>query len=78
MAAHPIREELLKQLEKLSREKQEKVFEFARSLAAIPEPLERRSGKDLLAFAGAFDRQDLAAIAKAIQEGCERINPSAW
>lgn len=78
MAAHPIREELLKQLEKLSRENQEKVLDFARSLAAIPEPLRRRSGKDLLAFAGAIDRQDLAEIAKAIQEDCERIDPSAW
>ena len=48
MATHSIREELLKQSEKLSREKQEKMLDLARSLAAIPEPPKGRSGKDLL------------------------------
>jgi len=78
MTFRSIREELLKHLEKLSPEEQEKLLGFARSLSPTPDGPKGRSGKDLLAFGGSIGRHEMAAIAKAIEEDCERTDPSAW
>ena len=78
MAIRSVREELLKYLKKLSPEQQERLLDFARSLSATPAPPKGRSGKDLLTFAGAIKNHELAEIAKAIEEDCERTDASAW
>jgi hypothetical protein len=36
------------------------------------------SGKDLLKFSGTISQADLQLMAKAIEEGCERIDQSEW
>ena len=35
-------------------------------------------GSELLKFAGLFPPEDLDEIERAIEEGCESINPDAW
>ena len=36
------------------------------------------AGRVLLPFAGSVDRDDVAAMAHAIDEECERVDPDAW
>jgi hypothetical protein len=67
-----VQKQLREQLEHLPAEQQHQVLEFARSLvkakgSGVP-------GKDLLKFAGTIGAEDLIAIEKAIQEGCEKVN----
>ena len=78
MTIRSIREELLKYLEKLSPEEQDKLLGFARSLLPTRDGPKGRSGKDLLAFGGSIGRHEMAAIAKTIEEDCERTDTSAW
>jgi hypothetical protein len=35
-------------------------------------------GKELLRFAGAISAEDLDAMEKSIEEGCERVVPGEW
>ena len=35
-------------------------------------------GKKLLKFSGAIAADDLAAMKKAIESDCERVNPNEW
>jgi hypothetical protein len=68
-----VEQELRKQLDQLSTEKQRRVVEFARRLASEEETV--REGGDLLRFAGSIPPDDLAAMAKVIEDGCEQTNP---
>ena len=70
-----LQEELLKEMARLSQEKQQRVIAFAKSLVAGPT---RKAMKDLARFAGAIDPDDLKQMAAVIEEGCERINESEW
>ena len=70
-----LKEELLKEMARLSQEEQQRVVAFAKSLAAGPT---RRARKDVARFAGAIDPDDLKQMAAVIEEGCERINESEW
>ncbi len=65
------------QLEKLLPEEQQKVVEFARTLAAR-RAAERDTAAMLKRFAGSIPRTDLDLIARAIEEGCEQVNPDEW
>ena len=61
-----LKREILDQLDKLGVEQQQQVLSFARALTATrPEGV---SGKELLRFAGAIERDDLEQIAQAIEE----------
>ena len=71
-----VQNQLREQLEHLPAEKQHQVLEFARSLVKAKES--GVPGKDLLKFAGAIDAEDLIAIKKAINEGCEKVNLDEW
>jgi len=71
-----VEKELRKQLDQLSVDKQRRVVEFARRLASEEEMVAEGGG--LLRFAGTIPPDDLAAIAKAIEEGCEQTNPNEW
>jgi hypothetical protein len=67
-----IKQEIIKQLDKLPLELQRRVLDFAHALVmSTPRGM---SGKDLLRFAGIIDEEDLKAMEKAIEEGCERID----
>ena len=35
-------------------------------------------GADLLKFAGSFEEAELIKMSKAIEEGCEKVDPSEW
>lgn len=69
-----VERELRKQLDQLSVEQQQRVVEFARRLAAD----ETTGGGGLLRFAGSIPPDDLAAMAKVIEEDCEQANPNEW
>jgi len=73
-----LREELLRNLEKLSLEKQQELLAYARRLAESTSSFKGTSGKDLIIFSGAIEPGDLAKIAQAIEEDCERVDHSAW
>ena len=71
-----VEQELRKQLDQLSVDKQKRVVEFARRLASEDEMVAKGGG--LLRFAGTIPPDDLAAMAKAVEEGCEQANPDEW
>lgn len=69
-----LRDEIIEQVDRLAGTQQRQVLDFARKLhstVAVP-------GRDLLRFAGSFSPADLSEIQKAIQEGCEKVEPDAW
>ena len=74
MAPRSVRDKLLKHLEKLSPEQQERLLAFARSLSGTTDPPRGRSGKGLVTFAGAIQEDEMEAIVKVIQEDCERTD----
>ena len=71
-----VEHELREQLDQLSVDKQKRVVEFARCLASEKEMVAKASG--LLRFAGTIPPDDLAAMAKAIEEDCEQANSDEW
>jgi hypothetical protein len=71
-----LKEELMRQLARLPEEKQRRVLAFARGIE--PAVGGGFPGKDLLKFSGAMDQADVRAIAKAIEEDCERVDRSGW
>ncbi len=68
--------ELLKQLEQLGPEEQRQVLDFARTLATCKQC--GTPGESLIRFGGSIDAADLAIMAEAIEQGCERVNPDEW
>lgn len=68
-----IKEQLLEQVDRLDDSGQKRVLDFARRLAVPP----GTPGRDLLHFAGSIDPTDLEAISRAIEEGCEKVDPKA-
>ena len=71
-----VEQELRKQLDQLSVDKQKRVVEFARLLASEKETGAESGG--LLRFAGSISPDDLAAMAKVIEEDCEQTHPDEW
>ena len=71
-----IEKELRDQLEQLPTAQQRQVLDFARALAAKKHEAAR--GGALSLFAGTIAKDDLALIAAAIDEGCEKVNPDEW
>ena len=67
--------ELLRRLDQLSADKRKRVVDFARRLASEEGPGESRG---LLRFAGSIPPDDLAVMAKVIEEGCEQPHPDEW
>jgi len=78
VATRSDRDELLRNFEKLSPEKQRQLLAYAQSLTESDAVLEGTPGKDLLAFSGAIEPTDVAKIARAIEEDCEQVDRSAW
>jgi len=70
-----VKEQILAQLAGLSEAQQRRVLDFARSLAASPD---RVAGRTVLRFAGAIEEEDLQTMSRAIEEGCEKIDPDEW
>ncbi len=69
-----IREQIIEQVDRLEDPQRRQVLDFAQRLttpAGTP-------GRNLMRFVGSIDPADLEAMAEAIQEGCEKIEPNAW
>lgn len=79
MAAVSLRDEILRQLEQLSAEQQQRVLDYARSLAQSELP-PGTPGEVLLEHIGTFKFAPgaLDEIAQAIEEDCERIDWGEW
>jgi hypothetical protein len=69
-----IRDQIVEEVERLNAPQQRQVLEFARRLAGPPGV----PGRELLRFSGSIDLADLEAMQKAIEDGCEQVDASAW
>ena len=68
------KEQIIEQVDRLDEHRRKQVLDFARRLTApsgIP-------GHSLMDFVRSIDPADLDAMANAIQEGCEKVDPNAW
>jgi hypothetical protein len=66
---------LIEQLERLPLSKQQRVLDYARSLA---EPLRGTPGEDFLELCGTLSRESAEEMTRAIEEGCEQIDLDDW
>ncbi len=69
-----IKEEIVKQLDRLPYKFQQRVLDFVRVLSkpkGVP-------GKQLLHLAGTINSEDLQAMTKAIEDECERVDRNEW
>jgi hypothetical protein len=69
-----VKDEIIHQVDRLDAPQQRKVLDFARGLtvpAGTP-------GRELMRFVGCIDPADLDAMSRAIEEGCEKIEPNGW
>ena len=72
----PIIDQIVKQVETLTEEKQMQVLEFVENLqVSIPLGI---PGKELLRFAGAIPANDVDLMLQAIEEDCERVDADEW
>ena len=76
-AVNPVIEnELHQQLNRMDVDGQQRVLNFARALAA--KDAHGLPGKSLVHLSGVIERSDLALIERAIEAGCEQVNPDEW
>jgi hypothetical protein len=71
-----IKDEILKELERLPLDLQRRVLDFTRSLVI---PLsEGVPGRQLLRFGGILTPEEADLMERTIREGCERVDPGEW
>jgi hypothetical protein len=71
-----VKEQILKDLDRLSPELQQRARELVHSLVdTLPKGA---SVKDMIALGGLFDEESAREIREAIEEHCERIDPNEW
>jgi hypothetical protein len=71
-----MKQAILKNLEQLPERDQRQVLAYARTLTGGGQS--GTPGRALLKFSGAIKRSDLATMAKAIEEGCEKVDLNGW
>jgi hypothetical protein len=76
MTSLAMKSELLYHLNRLPTAMQCQVLQFTRALemttrSGVP-------GSGLVSFAGCIPSEDLDIIAKAVEEGCERVDAHEW
>jgi hypothetical protein len=76
MARSKVHQDLERELKHLAPELQQRVLDFARSLATRPGQGVR--GHELLRFAGAVDADDARTMREAIEAACEQVHPDEW
>lgn len=76
MVSPVLEQELHRQLEALSPERQRQVLEYARGLSGMPRT--GVLGSTLLRFAGTIDAADLKIMSQAADEDCEQIALEDW
>jgi hypothetical protein len=71
-----IKEQILKDLDRLSPELQQRAFELIHNLI---DPLPKgASVEDMIALGGLFDEESAREIREAVEAHCERIDPDEW
>lgn len=71
-----IRDQLVQRLDGLPRNLQQRVLDYAQSLAeTAPKGV---PGHTLLRFAGCLEPEEGEAMMRAIEEGCENVDPNGW
>jgi hypothetical protein len=71
-----IQNQLLQQVDQLTLEEQHRVLDFANSLSKMHPPTSRP--KHFMELFGTLDPQSAEEMSRAIEEGCERIDPNDW
>jgi hypothetical protein len=71
-----IKDQILRDLDRLSPELQRRALELVRGLAAPS--LKGASVDDLLSLSGTLDNESAREMREAIEEHCERIDPRDW
>ncbi|MFN6946264.1 MAG: hypothetical protein ACK4ND_15045 [Cytophagaceae bacterium] len=74
MLSKSFENEILKNLNLLEKDQQNRVLNYIKSL------LKNSKGTqiDLLKFAGSFDPKEIQQISKAIEDDCENIDKNEW
>ena len=62
-------------IKELNDEQHRQLLEFIDSMLSGGKAF---SGKRLASFAGKIDKDDLRRMEKAIEDGCEKVNPNEW
>lgn len=76
MSTTTIREEIIRRLDTLPPNLQERVLGYVQALTSTE--VYSIPGVDLLRFAGTISPEDIDAMDKAIEEGCEKVDPHGW
>ncbi len=71
-----LKRKILKKLDLLSFDEQQKVLDFTSALA--DREVVGASGQELLHFAGKINSDDLEYMQRAIEDKCERIDVNEW
>jgi hypothetical protein len=71
-----VKEQILKDLDRLSPELQQRALQLIHSLVA-PQ-VKGASVEDLIPLSGTLDRESAREMREAIEEHCERIDPRDW
>ncbi|HUU59661.1 MAG TPA: hypothetical protein VMZ50_08960 [Phycisphaerae bacterium] len=71
-----IRTELLNEVAQLPPALQQRVVEYARTLAQARS--RGTPGTELLRFAGTLDPEDARMMMEAVEEGCEQVGSDEW
>lgn len=70
-----VKEEILKELDRLSPAQQQRALEAVRALDL---PLKGASIEDLLSLSGSLDEESAREMEEAVEAHCERIDPCGW
>lgn len=76
MIESTIKEQILKDLDRLSPELQQRALRLVHDLVD-PHP-RGASIEDLMSVAGILDDESAREMIEAIEEGCEQIDPEGW
>lgn len=71
-----ITKQIIRQVGQHPLEFQQKVLEYAQAL--VPSLTKGTPGKQLLRFAGIIEPDDIQAMTKAIEVGCEKVDADEW
>jgi len=71
-----VKQQIDRELDVLTVDKQRKVLDFIINLSgSIPPGV---PGKNLIKFAGSLSEEDAEELSQIIQEGCEKIDYNEW
>ncbi|MBT9166242.1 MAG: hypothetical protein DDT25_00925 [Chloroflexi bacterium] len=69
-------QQIMKHIDQLPLDLQQRVLDFTQAL--VPSASQGVPGKQLAHFAGLIELDDIQAMSRAIEAGCERIDANEW